>query len=154
MFRICATVSIISENKLFLGVAGCRDTLILYYFLIHIFTDLDTILISQWSERNGEDYIQVRVVVWFWCWLCSCWDPSGIASAFDHATQDSCHQCCLCLFVLGYPIGLFGHNWLSLAALKIFDVGPAYCVCAKYLPVCRFSSVPGCVCKWTWIEVS
>lgn len=58
---------IISESELFLGVAGCRDTLILYYFLIHIFTDLDTILISQWSERHGEVYMEVTVVNWFWC---------------------------------------------------------------------------------------
>jgi len=67
MFLICATAIIVSENTFFFGAAGCRDTRTLYSFLIQIFTHLDMISVSQWSERNGEGYIGVTTGNWFWC---------------------------------------------------------------------------------------
>lgn len=40
-----------------------KGTLIFYYFLIHIFTDLDKTFISQWLGKNGKGYIQVTVCI-------------------------------------------------------------------------------------------
>lgn len=48
---------------MFLGVAVYKGTLIFYYFLIHIFTDLDKTFISQWLGKNGKGYIQVTVCI-------------------------------------------------------------------------------------------
>lgn len=89
--------------------------------------------------------MEVAVVTWFWCWLCSCWGLSGTACAFGHTVQDLPHQGCLSLCqAMPSSLGFFGHKCFSLVTElpKIFHVGPAYCVCAKYLPVCRLSSVP------------
>lgn len=62
-FIVCATIIIISENKLFLGVAMYKGTLIFYYFLIDVFTDLDKTSILHWLEKNGKGYIQVTVCI-------------------------------------------------------------------------------------------
>lgn len=147
---------VISESELFLGVAGCRDTLILYYFLIRIFTDLDTILISsQWSERHGEVYMEVAVVSWFWCWLCSCWRLSGLHVPWSHCAISTPSG--LLKFVPGYAISsrpLWAQaillrnkrflNYSMLALLNVFVLG-----------TCQSLGFPECLLHVqvkTWIE--
>lgn len=40
-----------------------KGKLTFYYFLIHIFTDLDETLISQWFGKHGKGYVQLTVHV-------------------------------------------------------------------------------------------
>lgn len=98
---------------------------------------------SQWSKRRyGEVYMEVTVVNWFWLTLFllrPLWDCVCLS------VQDLPHQGCLSLCrAMPSLLGLFGHKWFSLVIglPKIFNIGPTYCVCVKYLPVCELSSGP------------